>query len=215
MTCARDKQLLSSTAFWTEHQVGGPYATLEESQAALAERMLLYPRLLELMPVDMPDKTVLDYGCGPGHDTILFCQHGAGHVFYYDISPLALEIVDTRLDMHGLAEHASPCEHHRIPSGVDHIHCAGVLHHTDRPVEILKEFRRVLRPGGEARVMIYDGDRSKHTQSKVPITEWWTEEQFTGLCRKGGLKAEYVGGYDCSAPWRPDCVAACYRLTPC
>lgn len=204
---------MSSTLFWSEHQVGGPYATLEESQAGLAERMMLYPTLLELMPVDFPDKTILDYGCGPGHDTILFCQHGAGHVFYHDISPLALEIVDARLEMHGLANRASPVTP-RIRR-VDHIHCAGVLHHTEDPLFILKTFRHLLRPGGDARVMIYDGDRSKHSQSKVPITEWWTEDEFTDLCARAFLYAEYVGGYDCSAPWRPDCIAACYRLTSC
>jgi ubiquinone/menaquinone biosynthesis C-methylase UbiE len=205
---------MTSTEFWTDNQVGGPYQTLEESQAALAERRLLYPTLLDLMPVDHPGKTVLDYGCGPGHDTILFCQHGAGHVFYLDISPLALEIVDARLEMHGLADHASPCQHPWIPR-VDHIHCAGVLHHTEDPVQILRDFRRLLKPDGEARVMIYDGDRSKVTQSRVPITLWWTEKQFTDMCRDARFHAEYQGGYDCSAPWRPDCVAACYRLTRC
>jgi ubiquinone/menaquinone biosynthesis C-methylase UbiE len=205
---------LSSTEFWTENQVGGPYATLEESQAALAERRLLYPTLLELMPVEHPGKTVLDYGCGPGHDTILLCQHGAGHVFYYDISPLALDIVDARLEMHGLADHASPCERTRFPH-VDHIHCAGVLHHTEEPEAILRGLRRILKPGGDARMMIYDGERSTISQSKVPITLWWTEEQFTEMCAAAGFDAEYVGGYDCSAPWRPDCMAACYLLTPC
>lgn len=206
---------MSSLAFWTDNQVGGPYPTLEESQAALAERQLLYPTLLELMPVDHPDETVLDYGCGPGHDTILFCQHGAGHVFYYDISPLALEIVDARLEMHGLADRASPSQQARLPIDVDHIHCAGVLHHTENPGAILNGFRHLLKPGGEARVMIYDGDRSKVTQSKVPITRWWTETQFTEMCASARFDAEYVGGYDCSAPWRKDCMAACYRLTPC
>jgi SAM-dependent methyltransferase len=203
---------LSSTAFWADNQVGGPYATLEESQEALAQRQLLFPPLLDLMPVEQTGKTVLDYGCGPGHDTILFCQHGAGHVFYYDISPLALQIVDARLELHGLADRASPCRHPLIPP-VDHIHCAGVLHHTENPEEILEDFRRLLKPGGEIRVMIYDGDRSRVSQSKVPITLWWTETQFRELAAGARLEAEYVGGYDCSAPWRPDCVAACYRLT--
>jgi len=203
---------VSATEFWSTNQVGGPYATLEESQEALAHRQLAYPNLLDLMPVDLPGKTVLDYGCGPGHDTLLFCQYGAGHTFYYDVSPLALEIVDMRLDLHGLADRASPVHKPWIPM-VDHIHCAGVLHHTEDPQGILREFRRVLRPHGEVRVMIYDGDRSKHTKSKVPITEWWTEDEFRYLAHLAGFDAEYVGGYDCSAPWRKECMAACYRMT--
>lgn len=203
---------MSSTVFWSQNQVGGPYSTLEESQAALAERQLLYPDLLNLMPVEFPGKTVLDYGCGPGHDTILFCQHGAGHVFYYDISPLALEIVDARLDMHGLADHASPVNRGTIPK-VDHVHCAGVLHHAEDPFLILKDMHSALKSDGTAAVMIYDGDRSRHTKSKVPITRWWTEEEFTYLAWMGGFDSEQVGYYDCSAPWRRDCYAACYHLT--
>lgn len=201
-----------SQTFWAEHQVGGPYATVEESTEALREREHLYPDLWEFMPVSFPGKTVLDYGCGPGHDTILFCQFGAGHVFYYDISPLALEIVDARLEMHGFASRASPVERPWIPM-IDHIHCAGVLHHTEDPISILKDFRRILRSDGEVRVMVYDGESSRHTQSDVPITLWWTHTEFQMLARMAGFAAEYMGSYECSAPWRLDCYAACYRLT--
>jgi SAM-dependent methyltransferase len=208
---------LSSTVFWAQNQVGGPYATLEESQAALAQRQRLYPALLDLMPVEFPGKIILDYGCGPGHDTILFAQHGAGHVFYYDISPLALEIVDARLEMHGLANRATSCEARTVFSAkmlkVDHVHCAGVLHHTADPLGCLKDMRRALRDDGDGRVMIYDGDRSEHSQSKVPITLWWTEHEFVYLCLMAGFRAEYIDSYECSAPWRPNCYAACYRLT--
>jgi 2-polyprenyl-3-methyl-5-hydroxy-6-metoxy-1,4-benzoquinol methylase len=204
---------VSSTTFWSTHQVGGPYETLELSQSALAERMHLYPDLLDLMPVDFPGKTVLDYGCGPGHDTILFAQHGAGHVFYYDISPMALEIVDARLEMHGLADHASPVVRGRIPA-VDHVHCAGVLHHTEDPLGCLKDMRAAVKDNGTGSVMIYDGERSEHTKSKVPITHWWNETEFGYMAFMGGFGADYVGSYDCSAPWRKNCYAACYHLTP-
>lgn len=204
---------MSSTAFWTDNQVGGPYATLEQSQYALAERQHLYPDLLDLMPVEFPGKTVLDYGCGPGHDTILFAQHGAGHVFYYDISPLALEIVDARLEMHELADRASPVERGRIPA-VDYVHCAGVLHHTEDPLGCLKDMRHALKDSGTGSVMIYDGDRSTKSKSKVPITLWWTEHEFVYLAFMAGFGADYVGSYDCSAPWRKDCYAACYHLSP-
>lgn len=202
---------MSSATFWATHQVGGPYKTLEESQEALARRQARYPTLLELMPVEHPGKTVLDFGCGPGHDTILFCEFGAGHVFYYDISPLALEIVDARLELHGLADHASPAS--RPLPKVDYIHCAGVLHHAEYPSVLLRDLRHALKPGGEIRVMIYDGDRSKHTQSKVPITRWWTEEEFSYMAEICGLRAHQVGHYECSAKWRKECYAACYRLT--
>jgi ubiquinone/menaquinone biosynthesis C-methylase UbiE len=201
---------MSSTTFWTEHQVGGPYATLEESQQALAQRQLRFPSLLELMPVEYPGKTILDYGCGPGHDTLLFLQHGAGHVFYFDISPLALQIVDERLEMHGLADRASPVAF-TVPK-VDHIHCAGVLHHAEDPLAILKDFHYFLKRDGEARIMVYDGDISDHTQSQVPITRWWTRQEFIWLCYLAGFHAEHMGSYECSAPWRKNCYAACFEL---
>lgn len=204
---------MSSTVFWSQNQVGGPYHSLEESQHALVERQRLYPSLLDLMPVVHPGKTVLDYGCGPGHDTLLFCLNGAGHVFYYDISPLALEIVDARLEMHGVENLASPVERAHLPK-VDYVHCAGVLHHTEDPLGILKDLRACLRRSGRARVMIYDGERSKHTKSKVPITLWWTKEEFGYLAFMAGFGADYLGSYECSAPWRPDCFAACYELIP-
>ena len=204
---------MSSESFWAANQVGGPYYTMEESWTALRERQLLYPTLLNLMPIEHPGKIVLDYGCGPGHDTILLCQNGATDVYYYDFSPLALKITTDRLRIHGLSYRAMVFEERLAP--VDHIHCAGVLHHTEDPEAILLGFRRWIKPDGEARVMIYDGDRSATTQSLVPITLWWTEKQFTEMSNTAGFDAEYMGGYDCSAPWRPDCVAACYRLTPC
>ena len=202
----------STVEFWSKNQVGGPYSTRQDSSQALVERANLYPALGKLMPTIQEGKTVLDYGCGPGHDTLLFCLNGAGHVFYYDISPLAREIVDMRLELHGLADRASPVDHPWIPM-VDYIHCAGVLHHTEDPLGILKDFRRLLKNGGECRVMVYDGDLSKRTQSDVPITIWWTHIEFQYMCRMAGFDAEYLDSYECSAPWRPECWAACYRLT--
>ena len=49
---------MSSTTFWTENQVGGPYATAEESAEALTLRALEFPRLYDLMPVNLPGLTV-------------------------------------------------------------------------------------------------------------------------------------------------------------
>ena len=202
------------TTFWQEHQVGGPYATLEESEAALEARNGLYPGLYDLMPVDYPGQTVLDYGCGPGHDTLLFLRFGARKVYFADVSWQALQTTHERLEMYGLRRRSTPLLlglDEDLPL-VEHVHCAGVLHHVDDPVSALLQMRRALK-NGEARVMVYDGDISEHSQSDVPITEWWTRKEFIALASEAGFKGEYIGSYACSSAWRPDCHAACYSLT--
>lgn len=203
---------MSATDYWQVHQVGGPYETLAESNAALVERVELYPTLYELMPIDYRGKVVFDYGCGPGHDTLLFALNQAKRVYYYDVSFLAMQMTQRRLAMYGLADYAKPLTAHGVPI-VDHVHCAGVLHHTGNPWALLKRMRRALANGGDARVMIYDGDRSEHTQSDVPITHWWGEDEFKEMAQQADFTAEYLGSYECSAPWRPNCYAACYALS--
>jgi len=199
------------TTFWATHQVSGPYLSAFESEAALKERNSRYPDLLGLMPVEYPSQTVLDYGCGPGHDTLMFLRYNAAHVYFADISWLALQTTSERLEMHGLREKATALFADDELPQVDHVHCAGVLHHVHDPIGVLLRLRRALKKG-EARVMVYDGDLSTHSQSEVPITEWWTKREFITLAGEAGFKAKHVGSYPCSSPWRPDCFAACYVL---
>ncbi len=201
---------MDATAFWQKNQVGGPYSTLDESEKALAERKERYPELRELMPTAFPEKRVLDFGCGPGHDTILLLQGGAAHVFFADVSWQALQTTNDRLRMHNLRPYATPLFADDVLPQVDHVHCAGVLHHMHDPLDALMRLRAVAP---KARMMVYDGERSDHSQSAVPITEWWTPKEFVALCREAEWKAKHVGSYECSAEWRPNCWAACYALT--
>lgn len=186
------------TTFWQTHQVGGPYETAEDSALALLARDSLYPDLVDLMPTCQPDKVVLDYGCGPGHDTLLFLRQGAKHVYYVDASELALEITDQRLALHDLEWNATGMWDTDPFPYVNHVHCAGVLHHMEDPLGALHRFRAALRDG-EARIMVYDGELSTHSQSEVPITEWWTPTEFLALAAEAGFVGEHVGSYPCSA----------------
>lgn len=203
---------MSATDFWQEHQVGGPYEGPYESEQALAQRAAMFPGLEKLMPTRYPGKTVLDFGCGPGHDTILFLRNGASHVYYADVSWQALKTTSERLVFHGLSETTALfADDDPLPS-VEHVHCAGVLHHMHDPLAALMRLRCCLMPDGHACVMVYDGEMSQHTQSSVPITEWWTHSEFLALAQEAGWRGKYTGSYECSADWRPECWAACYRL---
>ncbi len=204
---------MTTLEFWAEHQVGGPYPTIEESSQALRARALEYPDLHHFMPTnDAVGLEVMDYGCGPGHDTILYLLGGAESVRAYDTSELALTTTRARLEAHGLTQHATVAFPGTPLPKVDRIHCAGVLHHVPDPATILHRLQAALRPDGHINLMVYDGDESEHTQSEVPVTHWWTRKQVADMAAKRGLAGQYVGGYPCSAPWRPNCVAACYRM---
>ena len=54
---------------------------------------------------DVAGKTVLDYGCGLGDNSVLLASRGA-KVIGVDISPELIELAEKRLELHHLAENA-------------------------------------------------------------------------------------------------------------
>jgi ubiquinone/menaquinone biosynthesis C-methylase UbiE len=142
-----------------------PFQTPNESQEYFEWRNDQYLGYIDLMPVNTTDGlAVLDYGCGPGHDLVGFELFSKPkRLIGIDIAPTSLEEARHRLQLHGIStgirqldpgESELPLE----PASIDLVHCSGVLHHTPQPDAILREFRRVLRPGGLARVMVYNAN---------------------------------------------------------
>ena len=198
-----------ATDFWQVHQVAECPPNREASVQMLLDRVMKFPGLLDLMPVNFPGKKILDFGCGPGHDTLCFLEYGAAHVWFVDISWQALDTTSRRLRYHGISDMATALFADDDLPEVDHFHSAGVLHHMQDPLGALMRLRLAANTG---RVMVYDGEKSEHSTSLVPITEWWTHKQFIKMCAEAEWAAEYVGSYECSAEWRPNCWAACYAL---
>jgi SAM-dependent methyltransferase len=202
------------------------FGTKEESLEYFHWRNDQYFNYIELMPVSGFDgKSVLDFGCGPGHDLIGFgtyskCKRLVG----IDVSPSSVAESRSRLDLHGINAEVVVVDDGAVElpfdeSTFDHIHSSGVLHHTPDPVSILKELKRVLRPGGSMNVMVYNynsiwvhlyvayqrtileglyqdedmRDRFRHSTDgdDCPISNCYRQEEWISLCAKAGLEARY------------------------
>jgi SAM-dependent methyltransferase len=102
-------------------------------------------------------KDVLEIGCGVGTDTVRFARAGA-RLTAVDLTEAAVELAGRWLELEQLEGSVIVADGERLPfedGSFDFVYSWGVIHHSPRPERIVAEMRRVLRPGGEARVMVY------------------------------------------------------------
>jgi ubiquinone/menaquinone biosynthesis C-methylase UbiE len=194
-------------SYWTSHTVRDEaFRSASESSQYLRWRFLQYPLFREFMDLwgDHTAQTVLDYGCGPGNDTVGFLTGSqAACVIAMDVSPTALALTRQRLMLHRiqpsrvslqLVSDSDPT----LPladATIDHVNCGGVLHHTSFPDILLQEFNRVLKPGGTAHVMVYGHD-SIYVHLFVGYLLQVREGRFPGLTLDEAFE-NYADGEGC------------------
>ena len=113
-------------------------------------------------------KRVLEIGVGLGADHQRFAQAGAD-LYGIDLTERAIEHTRARLAAYGLASRLSVGDAEQLDfpdEYFDVVYSWGVLHHSPDTPRAVAEVRRVLKPGGEARVMIY------HSRSMVGAMLW-------------------------------------------
>ena len=138
-----------------EHEVG----TREFFDAVERHRYQEYaPWMPEMMGFnEFAGARLLEVGCGMGTDLLQFARGGA-NVTGVDLTTRSIEISRQHLSVYGeRGEFAiSDCE--TLPfadDSFDVVYSNGVLHHTPNTAGAVREVHRVLRPGGQARVMLY------------------------------------------------------------
>jgi ubiquinone/menaquinone biosynthesis C-methylase UbiE len=102
---------------------------------------------------DVSGKTVLDYGCGLGENSVLIASHG-GKPIGIDISPELIELAEKRLTLHGFKDVSEfrVGSAHELPlddESVDVVYGMAILHHLDLDIASREVFR-VLKKGGKA-----------------------------------------------------------------
>ena len=102
---------------------------------------------------DAKGKTVLEYGCGDGNNTLLLALRGA-KVKALDISPDLIEIAKKRLEVNQVEGDVEFIlgSAHDIPfpdESVDIVFGMAILHHLNLELSA-KEVKRVLKKGGKA-----------------------------------------------------------------
>lgn len=100
---------------------------------------------------------VLEVGVGLGSDFIRFVRAGA-NATGIDLTQTAVDLVRRRLELEGLEARLEVGDAEELQFETDSFDLAyswGVLHHTPDTERAVSEVRRVLKPGGEARIMLY------------------------------------------------------------
>jgi 2-polyprenyl-3-methyl-5-hydroxy-6-metoxy-1,4-benzoquinol methylase len=101
---------------------------------------------------------VLEIGCGMGLHTERMARAGAA-VTAIDLSPTSIEATRRRLGLAGLSADVREADAEALPfadRSFDFVWSWGVIHHSSRTARIVRHIARVLRPEGEARIMVYN-----------------------------------------------------------
>ena len=125
---------------------------------------------------------LLEVGCGMGTDLLQFARGGA-QVTAVDLTPRSIETSRHHLELYGQTGEFALSDCERLPfadESFDVAYSNGVLHHTPDTAAAVREIHRVLKPGGEARVMLY------HRGSWA----YWSQV----VLRYGILRAEFLRG---------------------
>jgi len=151
--------------------------------------------------VDFPQykgKKILEIGCGVGNDLMQFARAGAD-VSARDLTENAVELAAANLAREGYSGDIEQGNAEALGFPVDTfdvVYSHGVLHHTVDTEKSISEVRRVLKPGGEAIIMLYNriswlafvawisGTNIEHAEKDAPIIRKYSTKECRELFRE-------------------------------
>ena len=162
-------------AYWDEHvhdleiathPVGTP-EFFQELDDYRYDKLRYLPQLLNF--ASFKGKSLLEIGCGVGTDLVRFAEAGAV-VTGIDISPVALELAGQNFQQHGLEAELINMDGASMdfpPDCFDTVYAHGVVQYAADPASMVQEIYRVLKPGGQAILMVYNKYSWLNLMSKI------------------------------------------------
>jgi len=125
-----------------------------------ARKYLVEPHIPAFAQFDKyAGKRVLEIGCGIGTDAVNFARAGCDYTGT-DLSDESLQLAQQRFDVFGLkgtflSVNAEELSTQFKAHDYDLIYSFGVIHHSPSPKKIVGEAAKLLKPGGELKLMVY------------------------------------------------------------
>jgi ubiquinone/menaquinone biosynthesis C-methylase UbiE len=153
--------------WWNQESCGEAYAIGADEAQRLrvqeATRYALEPYIFNHARFDEgKNKDVLEIGVGMGADHLQWARAHPSSLTGVDLTPRAIEITSRRFRLEGFQSDLRVADAESLPfadKSFDIVYSWGVIHHSPDTPRAFAEIARVLRPGGVARIMIYQ-DRS-------------------------------------------------------
>jgi ubiquinone/menaquinone biosynthesis C-methylase UbiE len=184
---------------WTADPCGpditAPPGTREAMEQLLAGRRAYAPWMAETLAYgSSAGLDVLDVGCGQGIDLVEYAGSGA-RATGIDLTPRHVELARSHIQAVGLTATVVQGDAEHLPfedASFDRASSNGVLHHTPDMPAALREIRRVLRPGGEARIIVYNRDSFHYWLTQVAVRGVLKGELF----RAGSMREVLARGVE-------------------
>ncbi len=160
--------------WFPEHQRS---AWFHEHYDEAADRVMEF---FEAVFVDLAGKTIADVGCGDGIIDLGIAQKAKpARLVGFDMRPTDPELLLRLAREEGAAQELpaclefQACEKNRIPAAddsFDHVYSWSAFEHIADPLAVIREIRRVLRPGGLLMIQVWPFYHSEHGSH---LWEWY------------------------------------------
>jgi ubiquinone/menaquinone biosynthesis C-methylase UbiE len=159
-----DERLSAVQRYWNDHihdlaiarHPVGSAAFFQELDAYRFDKLRYLPELVDFS--GYRGQRLLEIGCGVGMDLARFA-HGGANVTGVDLAEVAIDLAHKNFAHQGLPADLRVMNGERLQfadASFDVVYAHGVLQYTVNISRMLHEIRRVLRPGGQAILMVYN-----------------------------------------------------------